>query len=83
MVVVEQSAKSFSDVNAPDGLRLCPVDESVADTLVAAFLVVMLDELFDRSVERSLPQKDHLAKTLGLDGPDESFRVDMPRLRAA
>ena len=40
---------------------------------MVAFGMVMLDELADGAVERSLPEEDHLAEAFGLDGSHESF----------
>ena len=54
MVVVQQSAESLPDLDAPHALRFGSVDKPVTDALVTAFVVIMIYELFDRSVEGPL-----------------------------
>ena len=62
MVVVQQSAKSLPDLDAPHTLRFGSADKLVTDALVTAFAVIMIHELFDRSVEGPLTHKDHLVE---------------------
>jgi len=65
VIVAEHSAESMPCRYTAQFLRLCPVDEAVPDALVTALVVVVLYELLDCSMERVLPQENHLAETLG------------------
>jgi 23S rRNA (adenine1618-N6)-methyltransferase len=65
----EQTAKAFV---APDLGSLCrstlsPLNHFVAETLVGAFEVVVLDGLLDRQKQRRLSEADHSAETFLLE----------------
>jgi hypothetical protein len=66
MVVVQQSAEPFSNVNTSNFLRLHPAEEPIADPLVATLVVIVLNELLDRSVKRSLAHEDHRTRVVQL-----------------
>ena len=58
---------SFSD--------LLPEDQRVPDALMTALIVIVSRILRDSSVERCLPQENHLIETFGLDRSHEAFGV--------
>lgn len=73
MIVLEQSAKPLStfdlSVNASDFFTR--LNDRVAQSLVIALMLVVLQELIDRIAHRTLPEEDHTIQALVLQTAHE------------
>ncbi len=79
MIVLQHAAESLSTFDlASDRARLVGwIDESIAQTLVIAFLMKMLDVLVDGPFQRLATKEDHSVETLGLQTSEPAFHVSV------
>src|SRR5262245_11580559 len=74
-VVVEQSTQALLSMDPTDAGRRPVVDQRIFQTLMIPLVVVMLNELGDRSSEMPPAQRDHPVETLLFDRPHKSLRI--------
>ena len=77
IVVVEQPTEPCptADLAAVSRMRRVGQDQSVAESLVIAFMVIMRNKFLDRLAQRTFSEQNHSIQARLLDGPDESLRV--------
>src|SRR4029453_15445790 len=75
-VVIEQPTEPRATTNSSSGLPVIDaVDERVAQRLMIALVMIVIDEFPDRPSEVPLADRNHPIETFLLDRSDESFRV--------
>jgi hypothetical protein len=77
MVVTEQATEAFSSHHVPRVTTHCPLlrDESVVETLMIAFGMIVGEVLVEHTIQGAFPQYDHRRQGLCLDGAYEPFTV--------
>jgi hypothetical protein len=83
--VTEDAAQPFASGNRPWGEFWNPIDQPVADTLVAPLQVIMLHVARNRSPQVPLTEQDDPVEALRLDREDEAMNLRNPasaRVRA-
>ena len=84
MIIMQQAAQSLAALNMPVAAGVCPPREQqdIALPLVIPFGMEMFDIFAQRSPQRALAKKNHLAQALLLYRLDPAFRIGI-QVRAA
>jgi hypothetical protein len=73
VAIVEEATKTLAYFNLPYSLCHRSADNLIADPLMAALVMVVGDEVRDRSVKRCLSHEHHLAQAFRSDRPHETL----------
>ena len=79
VIVLQHSTETRTRQDGADILRMIPtsLDQSVVDSLVVSFRVVVLNVLVDRISEMPFTEDDHSIKALRFDRSDETLSVSV------
>jgi hypothetical protein len=75
IVIAEQSPEAFTAPDRTSGttpVRLAG-NQTIAEALMIALLMIMLQVLGEHHMERPFPQREHLPEGFLFDGPNEPF----------
>jgi len=77
IVVVEHASQPLTTLDSSDRFCRCLQrnDQPIAEPLVIALSVIVLNEFADRFAQRVFTKKDHPFQTAFFDRSDKSFRV--------
>ena len=77
IVIVEHTSQPLTTLDSSDRFGRCLQrnDQPIAEPLVIALRVIVLNEFADRFAQRVFTKKDHPFQTAFFDRSDKSFRV--------
>jgi hypothetical protein len=73
--MVQDSAEAFIASDDTSALQSKGQGDDVVEALMVALMVIMLDVLAEDRSKMSLPERDDVAKTFGLERADKAFGV--------